>query len=69
MADNTPYEDVYLSSPSVASLDWCSLKRCQDNDVAVAVVVAGVVVAVVVVVVVADDDNNDRMTMTTMTWK
>ncbi|CAE8719851.1 unnamed protein product [Polarella glacialis] len=31
VADNTPYEDVYLSSPAIASLDVCSLKRSQDS--------------------------------------
>ncbi|CAE8607727.1 unnamed protein product [Polarella glacialis] len=30
VADNTPYEDVYLSSPAIASLDVCSLKRSQE---------------------------------------
>jgi len=31
VADNTPYEDVYLSSQPIASLDTCSLKRTQDT--------------------------------------
>jgi len=31
VADNTPYEDVFLSSPPFASLDTGSLKRTQDT--------------------------------------